>query len=53
MQRVQPGNASNSYLIHKLEGAPGIVGGRMPLALPPLDQGSIDVIRQWITSGAM
>src|SRR5262245_48490545 len=29
--RVIPGNASDSYLIHKLEGSADIVGNRMPL----------------------
>jgi hypothetical protein len=39
-------------LIRKLEGGPGIVGSRMPLVGPPLDQATIDSIRQWITAGA-
>jgi Bacterial Ig-like domain len=51
LQRVTPGDPSNSYLIKKLEGTAG-VGGRMPLGGPPLAQADIDVIRQWITDGA-
>jgi hypothetical protein len=50
--RVAPGNANNSYLIHKLEGTPNIVGQRMPAGLPPLPQSDIDIIRQWIGEGA-
>lgn len=52
LQRVQAGNPDNSYLIRKLEGAAGIVGGRMPLNGPYLQQSTIDVIRQWIANGA-
>jgi hypothetical protein len=49
---VEPGDPDNSYLIQKLEGtAPGTT--RMPLFQNPLDQDTIDAIRQWITDGAM
>ncbi|MBN1239784.1 MAG: hypothetical protein JXB36_14870 [Gammaproteobacteria bacterium] len=51
LQRVEPGNPDDSYLIHKLEGT-AAVGGRMPLNGTPLPQADIDVIRQWITDGA-
>jgi hypothetical protein len=50
--RIAPGDPSNSYLLRKLEGSAS-VGAQMPLSAPPLDQASIDVIRQWITDGAM
>jgi hypothetical protein len=50
--RVAPGNPGDSYLIRKLEGTPGIVGGRMPLSGAPLDQPTINSIRAWITNGA-
>jgi hypothetical protein len=50
--RVIPGNASDSYLIHKLEGRSDIVGSRMPLNGPFLSQADIDVIRTWIAQGA-
>jgi len=50
--RVKPGDPANSYLIQKLEGAPGISGSRMPFGGPFLDQPTIDLIKAWITSGA-
>lgn len=50
---VKPGDPNNSYLIHKLEGR-NIVGLRMPADGPPyLPQATIDVIRAWITNGAL
>lgn len=52
LDRVKPGDAAGSYIILKLTGAPGIVGGQMPLDETPLPQSTIDVIRQWISSGA-
>ena len=52
LQRVAAGNPSDSYLIRKLEGAPGIVGSRMPLGGPFLPQSTIDSIRLWIANGA-
>jgi hypothetical protein len=52
LNRVKPGDPNNSYIILKLTGAPGIVGGQMPLDETPLPQSTIDVIRQWITNGA-
>ena len=50
--RVQPGDPDNSYIIQKLEGAPGISGSRMPFGGPYLDQATIDKIRSWIQDGA-
>jgi hypothetical protein len=50
--RVAPGDPDNSYLIQKLEGTAS-VGDQMPLGGPPLPQASIDVIRQWISDGAI
>lgn len=52
LDRVEPGNPDDSYLIRKLEGGPGIAGVRMPQGGPFLDQATIDTIRQWITDGA-
>lgn len=51
VMRVAPGDPDSSYLIHKLEGT-ATVGDRMPFGGPPLDQATIDAIRQWITDGA-
>jgi hypothetical protein len=51
--RVVPGDPENSYLLHKLDGRPGIVGVRMPLSGPPyLTDGQILVIKRWIELGA-
>jgi hypothetical protein len=51
--RVIPGNPDGSYLIQKLEGAPGIVGRRMPQNGPPfLTDGQVLIIRRWIANGA-
>ena len=55
LNRVEPGDPDNSYLIHKLEGTAGAVGGvdtQMPLGRNPLDQSDIDIIRAWIADGA-
>lgn len=53
--RVIPGDPANSYLIHKLEGRPDIVGLRMPrgAAGPFLTEGQIRVIKRWIELGAL
>ncbi|MYD70532.1 MAG: hypothetical protein F4W89_07290 [Acidobacteria bacterium] len=48
---VEPNDAENSYLIHKLEDRPSIEGDRMPPD-NPLSSDDIDVIRQWIDEGA-
>ena len=50
--RVNPGNPDTSYMVLKIEGASGIVGGQMPFGETPLPQATIDAIRQWITNGA-
>jgi hypothetical protein len=50
--RVNPGNPDQSYMVLKIEGAPGIEGGQMPLGETPLPQETIDAIRQWISNGA-
>jgi len=52
LRRVDPGNPDDSYLVHKIQGAPGIKGSRMPFGRPALSQEQIDLIRQWITEGA-
>ena len=51
--RVIPGDPDNSYLIHKVEGLPDIVGVRMPYSGPPyLTDGQILIIKRWIALGA-
>ncbi len=50
---VEPNDAENSYLIHKLDGRAGTVGDRMPPAGPFLSQADIAVIAQWINAGAL
>lgn len=50
--RVKPSDSANSYVVHKIEGAAGISGSRMPLGGPFLDQATIDQVRSWIDAGA-
>ncbi len=55
LDRIEPGRPDDSYLVHKIQGTQGEVGGsgeRMPLGLPALTQGEIDLIRGWIADGA-
>ena len=50
---VVPGDSSQSLLWMKVSMNNPPVGGRMPFALSPLDQASIDLIRRWIDEGAL
>lgn len=51
--RVAPGDPNRSYMVHKLEGGPDIVGERMPRGGGPfLTAGQMIVIRKWIADGA-
>lgn len=51
--RVIPGDPENSYIIHKVEGRPGIVGLRMPFSGRPfLSDGQILILKRWIEIGA-
>lgn len=52
LQRVAARAPNDSYLIHKLEGGPNIIGNRMPAGGPFLPQTTIDSIRLWITNSA-
>lgn len=52
LERVNPGNPDQSYMVLKIEGAPGIQGGQMPLGETPLPEDTINAIRQWISNGA-
>ena len=51
--RVEPGDPDASYLIDKLEGNQAAGTSRMPLGGQALDQLTINMIRQWITEGAL
>lgn len=53
--RVKPGAPEQSYLMLKLEGKHLDAGGsgqRMPFGLPPLDEATLQRIRDWIVMGA-
>lgn len=52
LKRIRPYDPDNSYLVHKIEGDPSIVGGRMPLGGPYLSQTQIDQVRAWAAAGA-
>ena len=53
LNRVQPGNPEQSYIILKLRGDPSISGQRMPQDGPPyLTAEQIDGIAGWIRAGA-
>jgi hypothetical protein len=51
--RIIPGDPDNSYLVHKIEGRPDIVGIRMPFGTGPfLTDGQIAILKRWIAIGA-
>ena len=50
--RIQPGDAINSYLVQKVEGANSITGNRMPRDRARLDQSLIDNLKLWINNDA-
>jgi hypothetical protein len=56
LQRIKASDPAHSYLIQKIEGA---AGARMPLGCgaPPatacLDQPTIDMVKAWVTQGAL
>lgn len=52
--RVEPGDPDNSYFYRKLLpcNPPNCGGARMPRDLPPLSPAQLDLIRNWITTGA-
>jgi hypothetical protein len=55
LDRIEPGLANQSYLVHKIQGTQGTVAGsglRMPRGGTPLSQANIDIIRAWIADGA-
>lgn len=48
---VTPMDPDNSYLYMKLVGAPGILGGAMPLGVQ-LPEEDLDLVKRWIEAGA-
>jgi len=52
LELVEPNDAENSYLIHKLDGRAGIVGARMPPNGPFITDEALDIIKRWIDDGA-
>lgn len=55
MDRVEPGEPDQSYLVHKIQGTHLDVGGtglRMPRGQEPLSDDQIRLIRAWIEQGA-
>jgi hypothetical protein len=53
LDRVKPGDPTDSYIIVKLTNGAGIVGNQMPLGEKPLPAATIAAISQWITNGAL
>ncbi len=56
LMRVRPGRPDSSYLVHKIQGTQGSVGGfgdRMPLGGAPLTATEVATIRAWIAAGAL
>jgi hypothetical protein len=52
--RVEPGLPDSSCIVLKVEGSPLISGTRMPPPpQPALEQAQIDLIRDWISDGAL
>ncbi len=56
--RIKPNDPTNSYLIQKIQGSPGITGSRMPFGCgtvsdPCLDQATINMVISWVTQGAL
>jgi len=55
LDRIEPGLPNQSYLVHKIQGTQGTVGGsglQMPRGGTPLSQANVDIIRAWIADGA-
>lgn len=56
--RIRPNDPANSYLVQKILGSPGISGARMPFGCGPvgnpcLDQATIDLVKAWVSQGAL
>ncbi|HKY91500.1 MAG TPA: hypothetical protein VJM11_10695 [Nevskiaceae bacterium] len=56
LDRIEPGNPDDSYLVRKVEGGPRIEGERMPFGCPVdqacLDAATIERLRTWVLDGA-
>lgn len=57
LMRVAPGKPEDSYLMHKLLGSQGSVGGSGTLmpqsdSLQPLESSQLELFRSWILGGA-
>jgi hypothetical protein len=54
MPMVIVGDAENSYLVQKIRGDDGISGNPMPppSSYDPLPAGDLQVIKDWINTGA-
>jgi len=55
MALIRPWQPDSSYLVHKIQGTQGRVGGsgsRMPQGFPPLPKQTIRMIRRWVAQGA-
>ncbi len=50
--RVNPGKPDESYVVKKIQGDSGIIGGQMPLGGPYLSNEQVSLIRDWIANGA-
>ena len=53
MDRIEPGQPSQSYLWLKVTDDPSIIGARMPRGAPALSQEKLDLLREWIEAGAL
>ena len=49
---IAPGDPERSYVLDKLRGQILCGGARMPLGKPPLDDGELSAISDWICEGA-
>jgi hypothetical protein len=57
LDRIKPNDPTNSYLIQKIEGAPGIMGEQMPFGCAAsnscLTQTQINEFISWVNAGAL
>lgn len=56
MPRIKANKPDSSYLVHKIQGTQNSVGGsgvRMPQGAAPLPYQTIQMIRRWVSAGAL